>query len=563
MVIRWRNLFAAGSLALWACGDDSTGGDDTDGGVSVSASTSAGPGSSGPGEGPGSGNDGTASAGGGPSSGGTSGTGDDSGSTGQPPLDPAEPAGGIRVTDVELNQGVGILLGRDGAAVPSSERSAPIISGRDALVRVAYAVDPGFVPRELEARVFVGEDSFVDARFVDGPADWTAFSGSFSVVVPGGVLDGGDDLRVELVESDGATTVGADVGASLEVGALQAWDDRMVLDLVLVPMECDGLPSLELAPEKLANFEAFLFNTFPLQELNLTVHEPVFSPSCSEFDAAETELPALRMSELASPWVYYGGLLPGDGGGYSISTQGGDQMDYRRTFANHAWRDEGLTADLFAHELGHNHGRDHSFDDPSFPADTGDWCGQRASYGWGPRASMMPTSGWSNDVSLGLAWFDPSQNVLAPTDALCDGLPDGNRYNYNDFMSYTYPFWVSAYTYVALAERVRLISTWEAQAYEVPAGTTLRVVIGPDGQQRRIVRAGARAVNSNPKAWADCEGSRVPVRVTRSFLERKGNTGRIESTELVGYELPVLIGDAKRTCVLESDRSVVFDIGGF
>lgn len=556
MANRWSTLFAAGSLALWACGDDSEAGDDTDGGGSVSSAAASG---SGPGSSAGSSSDGTTSASSGPSSGTTSGTVGETGRTGEPPLEPAEPAGGIRVTDVEVNQGVGILVGRDGVVVPSAERGAPVIGGRDALVRMAYALDPGFAPREIEARVFVGEDSFVELRAVDGPADWAAFSGSFSVVVPGDLLDGGDDLRVELVEPDGLPTVGTDVGASFDGGALEVWDDRMVIDLVLVPMECDGIPSLDISPEKLANFEAFLFNTFPVQELNLTVHEPVFSPSCSEFDAAETELPQLRVSDAASPWVYYGGLLPGDGGGYSISVEGGDQMDYRRTFANHAWRDEGLTADLFAHELGHNHGRDHSFDDPSFPAETGAWCGPRASFGWGPRTSMMPTSGWSNDVSLGLAWFDPSENLLAPTDELCDGLPDGNRYNYNDIMSYTYPFWVSAYTYASLAERVRLISTWEGKAYEVPTGTTLRVVVGPDGQQRRIPIAGARPVHSSAGAWAECGGSRAPVRVTHSFLERTDDTGRVESTEFVGYELPVPVGDATRICVLESDRSIVFD----
>lgn len=560
MTKRWSILFATGSLALWACGDDVEGGDDTDGSGSVA--TSAGSGSRSGGS-AGSSDDGTTSASSGPSSGTLSGSAGDSGSTGEPPLEPAELAGAIRVTDVEVNQGVGILVGRDGAAVPSAERSAPVIAGRDALVRVAYELDPGFAPRDVEARIFVGEDSFVDLRSVDSPADWAAFSGSFSVVVPGDVLDGGDELRVELVEPGGAPTVGTDVGASFEGGALEVWDDRMVIELVVVPMECDGIPSLDISREKLANFEAFLFNTFPVQELNLTVHEPVFSPSCSEFDAAETELPQLRELDGASPWVYYGGLLPGDGAGYSISVEGGDQMDYRRTFANHAWRDEGLTADLFAHELGHNHGRDHSFDDPSFPAETGDWCGPRANHGWGPRSSMMPTSGWSNDVSLGLAWFDPSQNLLAPTDELCDGLPDGNRYNYNDIMSYTYPFWVSAYTYASLAERVRLISTWDEQAYEIPAGTTLRVVVGPNGQQRRIRRAGARLVTSNARAWADCAGSRVPVRVTHSFLERTGDTGRIESTPLVGYELPVPAGDATRTCVLESDRSIVFDTDRF
>jgi hypothetical protein len=459
-----------------------------------------------------------------------------------------------------VNQAVGILVASDGNEV--SQRVAPIISGRDALVRIGYALDPSFTPREIEARVHIGNDAFVDTRSVNGPGDWNNYGGTFSVVVPGDRLDGSDDIRVEFVEPNGGATVGTDIGASFPASGgvdLQVWDDRMVLDVVMVPMYCDGYPSLDLSPDKVANFEAFLFNTYPVQELNLTVHEPVYSASCNEFDAAEYDLPALRESEGAPAWVYYGGLLPGNGGGYSISTSGGDQMNYRRTFANHAWRDEGLTSDLFAHELGHNHGREHSFEDPSFPGATGAWCGPRMTYGWGPRSALMPTSGFSNDVSLGLNWYDPNQNLLLPTDTYCEGGAEGNRYNYNDFMSYTYPFWVGEYTYAALAERVRIISSWSNGDVQPPTGRTLRIVEGPDGQMHHIELAGAQPVDGDAQAWADCGGEQVAVRVTRSLLETPDADGHLQVEELVGYELPVTGDLDPSTCVLETpQRSLSF-----
>lgn len=542
-------LLALSSLSIVACAAGPDGdGPDTDPFLPPSGTSgaSADP-SGGPGGGPG----------GGPSGGTTDGDGSETGpgggeeTTGTPPLDPAEAAGGIRVTDVEVNQAVGILVASDGTEV--SQRVAPIIGGRDALVRVAYALDPSFSPREIEARIYIGDDAYVDTRSVSGPGDWTNFGGTFSVVVPGERLDSSDDLRVEFVEPGGGATVGTDIGSSFPASGgvdLQVWDDRMVLDVVLVPMYCDGYPSLDLSAENVTNFEAFLFNTYPVQELNLTVHEPVYSSSCSEFDAAEYDLPALRDSEGAAPWVYYGGLLPGNGGGYSISTSGGDQMNYRRTFANHAWRDAGLTSDLFAHELGHNHGREHAFEDPSFPAPTGAWCGPRLTYGWGPRSALMPTSGFSNDVSLGLNWYDPSQNLLTPTDQYCDGAAEGNRYNYNDFMSYTYPFWVGEYTYAALAERVRIISSWNNADVAPPSGKTVRLVNGPDGEMHRIELTGAVPVVGGEQTTADCDGVQVPVRITRSLLEEPTPGGGLDTTELLGYELPLTDDIDPDTCVI-------------
>ena len=546
-----RRILLSSALLLVACGDDSAG--DTDGatdtdGFGTGGSMSEGPGSGPTGQDSEPGDDSTGQPQ--PTSGG------DESTSGQPPLDPADPAGGIRVTNVEVNQGVGILVGSDGAPLTANQRVAPIIGGRDALVRVDYSLDPSFTNREIEARVFLGSTAYVDQRSITGPSDWSSLEGTFVVRVDGADIQGDTALRVALVEPGGAATVGTDVGSAFpadEALDLEAWDDPMVLDVMLVPMTCDGYPSLDITPEKLANFEAFLFNTYPVQELNLTVHDPVHSPSCNEFDAAEYDLPAVRDADGAAPWVYYGGLLPGDGGGYSIAIQGGDQMDYRRTFANHAWRDEGLTSDLFAHELGHNHGREHAFEDPSFPAETGAWCGPRASYGWGPRASLMPTSGFSNDVSIGLPWFDPSVNLLAPTDKSCDGLADGNRYNYNDFMSYTYPFWVSAYTYAAAAERIRLISSWRGKAYAPPQGETARLVIGPEGDVHRVMLRGQRPVVDAEPAWAICGDQTVPVRVTHSTLERPGRSGPPQSYAFVGYELPLRDDLDVRECVLDLD----------
>ena len=224
----------------------------------------------------------------------------------------------------------------------------------------------------------------------------------------------------------------------------------MDVDLVVVPVECDGVPAPDVSGPDLENFEGFIYNAFPVAQLNLQVHTPIYSASCSQYEVADYDLPLLRQQEEAPIGTYYGGLMAQADTGY---TTGGDpsSMDFPRTFASPTWRVAGLSSDLFSHEFGHAHGRPHTFEDPEYPYPTGDWCGPRRALGHGVRSTLMPASGWGNDVDLGLDWFDPSETFIPATSVEdCAGLPNGNMNNHNDFMSYTYPMWISAHTYRAL-----------------------------------------------------------------------------------------------------------------
>lgn len=503
-------------------------------------------------------------------------------------------AGDIMVDNVELNQGVPIRIASAGQLIPKGGFEAPVIGGRTALVRASYGLGDSFVPRPIIGRLWLHDSVeetdtlYDDERMIAGPGDWQSFGGTFQWIVDADELRENSELRIQLLEvAEEGEAVGDQSGAQLPpegFAPLAVWADPMVLDLVLVPFTCAGEEDLDLSPQNLADFEAYLFNTFPLQALNLTVRDPVASAGCSEFDAAEVDLPALRIADGAAPWVYYGGLLPGAGGGYSISVSGGDSMDYRRTFASHTWRDAGLTFDLYAHELGHNHGRDHSFEDPSFPGSTVDNCGTIAGYGWGPRSALMPSSGWSNDLDLGLAWFDPHETLLQPTGDPCAGAPEGNRWNFNDFMSYQYPYWVSAYTYAAAAERVRLISSWSVDAgAPAPASSeTLRIIFSPEGEVRRVryphgrpsllSRADQRPTTCSPALDLDLGGDpiaalcasptgpvRQPVRRRPGLLERPGPDGRLQSSLFDAYEVTIGPDVDPTSCTLElADRSLPF-----
>ncbi len=488
-------------------------------------------------------------------------------STGDPPDDEPVLAGGIAVDAVEINQGVGITLAQAGEVIATQERNAPVISGRPALVRSSYLLHNDYSPRLINAQLHLStadiEIIYTDSKMIIKPANWQELGGAFEWFVDAEDLNADTEFRVEFLEAPGVEEpVGSVDSATLPAqgfAELGAWPGPMVLDIMLVPFTCDGIDDLDLSPENIADLEAYLYNTYPVQELNLSIRAPVASAECNEFDAAEIDLPALREADGAAPWVYYGGLMPGDGGGYSISIEGGDSMDYRRTFASHTWRQAGLSFDLYAHELGHNHGQVHTFEDPEYPNTNSDECGAIQTYGWGPRSALMPSSGWGNDVDLGLVWFDPHDTLLMPTQDPCIGAADGNRWNFNDFMSYQYPYWVSAYTYSSAAERIKLISPWSEDAGK-PAPEreqTLRLIISPEGEIRRQSYAGGWAIKpEQADAWAKCRTTdgevRLPVRRRPGLLERTDDDGHMRSFVYEAFELPLQSNVHARSCILEA-----------
>lgn len=469
-------------------------------------------------------------------------------STGGAPPPSTPLAGGIGLATVEVNQGVGVTVIADGAPQTPDTFSVPVIAGRAALVRADHVLADDFTPRDIDGYLELEHadgsvTNHVATRSIDGPADYTVLDGGFTWRLGADDTAGVTGMRVSLREQ-GDTTVGTAMpNASVPVDEfldLDAWQDEMTLEVTVVPLACDGIDAVEVSGADLDDFEAYLFDTYPVTTLIVNVHEPVFSPSCNEFDAAETELPAVRESDAAAPWVYYGGLLPTDVGGYSIAIEGGDQMDYRRTFANGTWRDYGLTFDLFAHELGHNHGRPHTFEDPDYPGENDGNCGTIDTWGWGVVTGNMPQCGYSNDQDIGIPWVDPNAMLIAPTGSPCDGLPSANQGSFSDIMSYAYPYWVSAYTYRAIAERVRIVGAWSRSGIVEPEPEfeIVRATFDPEG---RVRTTRGRGRLHGASVLARCNGPdgelALPARRSTAVHDQRLPDGSLRAWHYVALEV--------------------------
>jgi hypothetical protein len=482
------------------------------------------------------------------------------------------PAGGLHLTGIRANQGVDVILVKDRKVVAKASRAAPLISKRGVLIRVNYTMDVGFKKRAVDGLLELTQANgstkvLTHTRTVSAAANIGAYNGTFRWFVDATKVQAGTKISVLLAEPDGVKQTSGDASeARLPASgqlALSAWGDRMVLDIVLVPYDCGGsYKPLDLSKTNIDDFKHYLFNTYPVQEINLTVHKTLTPSKCDEYEVAEKDLPALRTAEKAPAHVYYGGLLNGNGGGYSIYSGESHKKTFRRTFALHSWRDFGLTFDLFAHELGHNHARKHSFSDTNYPFKNDGKCGGRGNHGYGVVSSMFPHSGYGNDKAIGLPWINPHTRLLAPSDPKdCSGHTGGNKGNWNDFMSYTYPYWVSAYTYAGLAQRVKLISTWSTSSPLMPSpeGKTLRAIIKPDGQVDWNHNVGASAVGQ-PAGYALCykgkrQVARYDLRGGHSHRERFNSAGVLELQRYTVLELPVT-GESGDRCVLHHEGAV-------
>ena len=354
--------------------------------------------------------------------------GDDSGSgseeeTGEPPDDGCVmgPADGVQVTAVAAFQVVAVELLANGEAIAPEQRAAPLIAGRDAVVRIGVHAD---VPREVEARIVVGSETFSHRKELAGTTD------SFRVDLPAAVMEPDATVDVSILECGGE-------GAAAEVRLPLAAESTGSLKIHVVPFEIGGfVPDTSTAV--LDGFRDAILSVYPVTDLELTVGDVVPDAYGGELDmgALLVDLGVVQEQIDQAPIdVYYYGLVTGaatreefcedcptgtseDGGGgragFAVGAAFGDQR----------------SEDTLIHELGHMHGLLHA------P------CG-------GP--SMLDEGFPYADAVITSEGYDFRTDTFVPSD-------------HKDMMAYCYPRWISDYNYDKLVDWVQLAQTWIGRA---------------------------------------------------------------------------------------------------
>ncbi|KIG17069.1 hypothetical protein DB30_03666 [Enhygromyxa salina] len=439
------------------------------------------------------------------------GDGDDETGDGDGDGDPVDPDDGsfaadIAIDTVEINQGVGVTIVQSGQLVAANGWSAPLIGGRPGLIRVLWSTNAEFTPRNILARLSLlhadgTTDQFSQTRMISGPPTQGFIDGSFAFEFDASELREGDSLVLGLFEADaGQAGTDTDIPRIPAAGeaALEVVGGNMEIKVVVLPANDPAVEnaSFELPAALREMMETDLFNLYPINTMSVEYHAPVQITDCYDGAAILAQVSNYRNSENAGPNVYYhaifaesheGNCWAGGMAWLVDDSMGADRVSYS---INH-W---GASPNNFTHELGHSSGRPHSFDDGAYqPGSAGSPdCGRRFTWGYPVRPGQHPKA---------VEWdFPPMQTLdhwlIAPTEGLalgdyCYGHDDYDTWGpaLNDVMSYAFPYWISAYTYRNLAQRIATLSSWD-NAGAAANAQVLHGVFMADGEVRWYVMPG-------------------------------------------------------------------------
>ncbi|UJR86128.1 M66 family metalloprotease [Sandaracinus amylolyticus] len=350
------------------------------------------------------------------------------------------PVGDVALREVAIYQGVKITIARDGSAVAPS---APIVAGRDALVRLFVEPRAGFVAREVVARVALGDGAPIEVRGrIQGSSTDADLASTLNLRIPGDRIT--PDVPISVGIYDVATTCGGGGGAtggarfpSSGTATLAARDNGGTFRVVLVPVRYGADGSNRLPDTSAANVAAyrdFMRSVFPVEDVEITVRSSPLvwnngiGADGSGWSQLLNECMNLRQSDRPPADTYYYCLFNPASTFSQFCGRGcvaglGPVPSVRDTFSRASI---GLgyrgTEDTFVHEVGHSLGRPH--------APCGGASGAEASYPY----SGGRIGSWGYDL-LSNQLLNPSQHT--------------------DVMGYCDDQWISDYNYRLIFDRIR------------------------------------------------------------------------------------------------------------
>ncbi len=349
----------------------------------------------------------------------------------------------ITLTDIAAYQTVEVPLMKGGTEVAASARNADVIAGRDTVFRLFVTLGSGWSPRPISARVFVDNggtvDMFSSKKTPSKDSDPASLDTTFQVTVPKEKVTAETKYQVELVEC--GTGSGAMQSPRFPSEDAVALDARTTgtLKIKVLPLKANGL-SPDTSENALAIYKAAFLAMYPISAIDLTVGTALNVSDAKDWNGMLDQVRSQRRSEAPANDVYYYGLLKpaatlreycGNGCtagiGFVVNQGSASQQGSQRAALGLAYADA-TSANTMAHEVGHNHGRDHS---PCVP--------RGASI-----SGVDPNYPYSGGKIGVYGWDNRSMSLLPPTRT--------------DIMGYCDSVWISDYTYKALIKRVAALN---------------------------------------------------------------------------------------------------------
>jgi hypothetical protein len=366
---------------------------------------------------------------------------------------------GVSLTGVEVYQSTAIPVMRDMAEVLSASRNASIVTNRATLFRVFVRRESGWVNREISARVTITNPSETPSVYylkktISADSTNSATSSTFQLLVPASQIGLETRYSVELAECTVNTGTLFQPRFPTDADVLLGTREIGGLKVRIVPVQANNsLP--DTSETALDVYRALMMDMYPINAIEMTLAPggPISTAYPLNWSTMLDQIRSKRTADAPAADVYYYGLVKPTaafrdycqsscttGIGYVASSSSRGASSRAAVGVGYA---DGSSSRTMAHEIGHNHGRNH--------APCGSVSGADTAY---------PYSGGL----IGVMGYQNGPQTLIPT-------------TYSDIMGYCSNKWVSDYTYQALVERIATVNAALDVYTDAAALSTWRVLL--------------------------------------------------------------------------------------
>jgi hypothetical protein len=377
-------------------------------------------------------------------------------------------ASNLTLKQIAVYQSVKIPVMQDGAEVALASRNASVVPGRNTMFRIFATLGSGWTARELAARLTLtpagGQPTqYYSKKTLSASSVDSDLKTTFQIFVPPSAMAASLRYSVDVVEC--GTSSGSPGSArfpqsgDIELGTKNTGG----LKIKIIPIKA-GSYSPDTSAPTLTAYASYLKAMYPINDFTITVGDTITTATPVDWEVMLDEIRAKRTSDKPANDVYYFGLVkPADtfnsycqsscvtGIGFVVDTTTGSTAAQGRSALGVAYGDQ-YSWETMAHEVGHNHGRNHA------PCVTGG----------GSISGVDAKFPYSNGGIGSWGYDSRTQKLYDPAKS-------------KDIMGYCTNIWVSDYTYAGLTTRVAALNG--AAMIYTPPGTLSRW---------RILLAGSR-----------------------------------------------------------------------
>jgi hypothetical protein len=347
------------------------------------------------------------------------------------------PARAVTLSRIDAFQTVGIGIMEEGEEVATSQRNSDLVEGRETVLRIFVTTGTGFTARELSARVTLvngtASEEFFTKKNVSGTSDEDEAGSTIQVTLPAEEVLAGTQYAVELVECGTPPTAEPAAPRFPATGSLALGARKTgLLKVTIIPITSNNRAP-DTSEAGLAPYRELLEAIYPVAGVELTVGGGITAGYPVDWNGTLDAVRAKRQSDQPDADVYYYGLIKptetfrefcGNGCTAGIGFVPQVQDTSRRVSMGIGFEGD-QSPGAMAHEIGHNHGRNHA---PCVPQ--------------GAQISGVDGQYPYSGGSIGVWGYDNRSSELINPDGI------------TDMMGYCNNVWVSDYTYDGLLGRV-------------------------------------------------------------------------------------------------------------